>query len=339
MRKPGELSRRSLLLAGISMPAFIVACTPSGPSTPFDPASVDHIFGTTTVSKRPSRVVALGRADADCCVRLGVSPVSMMQDANTPWFRVQAKDLEVEIPPLFNPSNEVLIRDIKSMRPDLVLATDFSLNREQYDAISDFAPVIANPVRDFQLEGYKPWAQNLEMIAAALGESNKVSGISDNVQKVLSASALSYPDLLGTSVVALNLSASLGAGLAVYSPRSIMVAGLVEFGLVPGVSAETLATIGSLSEVNSSTYSVPVSQAPDLQSQIIVAGVFDSKNDDELDRALSQLSATKAGTSDAIVPLQGDLLQVCVTPSPTAIEWMAENIAPDLAKASYLAKL
>lgn len=124
----------------------IVAAAASGSF----PVTIEHAFGETTIDEQPTRVVAWGWGSADDAIALGVIPVAIPfqsfggdEDGVLPWM---AEALEGEEMPLVLPdSQEPPYEDIAAAAPDVILAAYSGITEEEYDLLSEIAPVVAYP--------------------------------------------------------------------------------------------------------------------------------------------------------------------------------------------------
>ena len=57
---------------------------PAGPAETAFPATVEHEYGSTTVPKKPERVVVVGLTEQDTVLQLGYTPVGV-----TEWYGEQ----------------------------------------------------------------------------------------------------------------------------------------------------------------------------------------------------------------------------------------------------------
>ncbi|MGO4418239.1 ABC transporter substrate-binding protein [Streptomyces sp. MCAF7] len=131
------------------------------------PVTIPHKYGSTTIENEPKRIVTVGLTDQDAVLALGKVPVGTTEwnggyeGAIGPWARDElgsAKTPTVLKDTGTGPQTE----KIAALRPDLILAVYGGLTKEQYETLSKFAPVVAQPkeYNDFGV----PWQRQTELI-------------------------------------------------------------------------------------------------------------------------------------------------------------------------------
>ncbi|GHD72984.1 iron-siderophore ABC transporter substrate-binding protein [Streptomyces goshikiensis] len=135
------------------------------------PVTVEHKYGSTTITAQPKKVVTLGLSDQDAVLALGVKPVGAVD-----WFKEQpygkwpwAKDLWGSAPPqVVGERDEYNMEKIAALKPDLIIAQYSGMKKEQYDTLSKIAKVVAQPKgsEDYQAT----WQVMTRQIGKALGK-------------------------------------------------------------------------------------------------------------------------------------------------------------------------
>lgn len=145
---PGVLiSRRSLLVAA-SAGALAAACAPAPTGGGGDAVRIEHRYGVTEIPGVPQRIVTVGLTEQDYPLAFGVVPVLTREwfggqpGALWPWARERAGSA-VPPPPL--DVENLDIERVAAAEPDLVLAMNSGLDRNQYDLLAGIAPTIAQP--------------------------------------------------------------------------------------------------------------------------------------------------------------------------------------------------
>ena len=130
-------------------------------------ASIKGKFGTTTLTSKPTRVVALSWTDADFALALGVKPVGIVKVGTAtggiqPWTKTA---LGSASPTVLDTTDGDPIEAIAALHPDVILATkDYNLTKSYAD-LSKIAPVVTyvtGPNND-------SWQTDFANAAAALG--------------------------------------------------------------------------------------------------------------------------------------------------------------------------
>jgi iron complex transport system substrate-binding protein len=135
------------------------------------PITVEHKYGTTEIEEEPLRVVTLGLSDQDTVLALGITPVGAVD-----WFKEEPYGKWPWTDELWGDSRPEIVgeRDvyreekILDLEPDLIIAQYSGMKKEQYDTLSEIAPVIAQPMdhEDYQA----PWQVMTRQIGKALGK-------------------------------------------------------------------------------------------------------------------------------------------------------------------------
>lgn len=167
------------------------------------PVTIEHKFGETTIEARPERVVSLGYTEQDAILAFGVTPIAVRyafgpeDDVFFPW----ADDLvdDSAEAPVVLPRPEVNVEQIAALDPDLILAVTAGLTDEQYDLLSDIAPVVVQP-EEFKDFG-TPWQVHTEVVGKALGQSEKAEELIAEVEALFETAKAEHPELAGKTFV------------------------------------------------------------------------------------------------------------------------------------------
>ncbi|AXK34908.1 iron-siderophore ABC transporter substrate-binding protein [Streptomyces armeniacus] len=161
------------------------------------PVSLKHKYGTTTVKSEPKRIVTVGLTDQDAVLALGKVPVGTTEwlggykGAVGPWAAGKLGDAK---PPtvLKDTGTGPQTEKIAALRPDLILAVYGGLTKSQYDTLSKFAPVVAQPEKynDFGV----PWQEQTETIGKALGQGPKAAELVDDVEARFTSASKDHPE-------------------------------------------------------------------------------------------------------------------------------------------------
>jgi iron complex transport system substrate-binding protein len=199
---------RASAAAGLLVFATPAACS-SRKSTPAaagagGPVTITHVFGETTISEAPKRVVSAGFTGQDDLLALGVVPVAV-----TSWFGDQPfgvwpwalPKLGSAKPVVLNLDNGIQVQTIAGLKPDLIVATDAGLDRDTYQTLSAIAPTLA------QSDGYpffEPWKDQATAIGQAVFQSRQITSVITGVDKSFAAIADKYPQFKNKRVLLLQ---------------------------------------------------------------------------------------------------------------------------------------
>ncbi|WJY27217.1 iron-siderophore ABC transporter substrate-binding protein [Sporosarcina trichiuri] len=186
------------------------------------PITIKHAFGETVIESKPERVATVQWANHDVALALGVVPVGFsaanygVQDDSgmLPWTAERLKELDASDPNIYQDTDGLDFEAISDSKPDVILAAYSGITQEDYDTLSEIAPVIAYPD--------KPWATTWreQVLLNSEGMGMKQEGeqlIKDTEEKIQQA-ADKYPQLKGKTVAWVNFSAQDMSKLHLYTP-------------------------------------------------------------------------------------------------------------------------
>jgi iron complex transport system substrate-binding protein len=194
--------------AGLLAATTVTACT-SGEDEPATPAAsgaaaavfpvtIEHKFGSTTIEKRPERVVTVGWNDQDPVLALGVVPVStrewFTEYPGYPWV----KDV-LGGKPLTSFSAELNLEAIIKQQPDLILAIYETINKETYDKLSQIAPTVIQS--SAYADEQTPWDVQTLTTGKALGKSAEAQALVDKVNAKITEAKSANPQFAGKTLV------------------------------------------------------------------------------------------------------------------------------------------
>jgi iron complex transport system substrate-binding protein len=190
-----------MFLALASCAGETTSPAPSAPDTAAAfPVTITHKLGTTVIPAEPTRVVALGGADADVAVALGVRPVAMTgyfnaTDGRAPWLAPKLGTAQIEILTGGgeNSESEVPLEKVAALRPDLILASQYFGIDAQYDKLSRIAPVIAYQ----QTQITDSWQDQTMITGRALGRVDQARRVVSEVETKIKQVRDSHPEFQG----------------------------------------------------------------------------------------------------------------------------------------------
>lgn len=172
-------------------------------STSWTPVTIEHKFGTTTVEKRPERIVTIGLTDQDAVLALGTAPVAV-----TNWFgnapgRIFPWATEALAKAEINPlgegnlpevlEDEKQVEKILAARPDLITAIYSGLTEQQYKKFTEAGiAVVAAPqgAADYTT----PWQEATTIIGKAMGKEAEATQLVADVDAKVAAAAADHPE-------------------------------------------------------------------------------------------------------------------------------------------------
>ncbi|MEU5281276.1 iron-siderophore ABC transporter substrate-binding protein [Streptomyces asoensis] len=219
MPRATRASRLSGLLASVALLAVAaVGCGSSGSGSSSDdaegpgsssasgafPVTLDHKYGSTTIESAPRRIVTVGLTDQDAVLALGTVPVGTTEwlggykGAVGPWARDELGGAAAPTV-LKDTGTGPQVEKIAALKPDLILAVYSGLTKAQYESLSTFAPVVAQPkaYNDYGV----PWQQQTEEIGKALGKAAEAKALVSGVEDKFAAAKKARPAFAGATAV------------------------------------------------------------------------------------------------------------------------------------------
>jgi iron complex transport system substrate-binding protein len=240
-----ELSRRTVLRLGfVTVTGLAAGCAASTPDTTENaptasaepgalPVTLDHAYGSTTVSAPPSRVAVVGLGDADVLLALGLIPVLVpvwngsTADGVGTWARPH---LGGAVPvPLANATTDFDLEPIAAASPDLIVAVNNAIEEDVYRRLSAIAPTVLHAPG--QTDWALPWKDVTTRIGAAVGLPGRAAAEVREVEELFArtrAENLRFAERTAALVRVLD-----GGVLRVFSPGSGRGQLLAEMGFQP----------------------------------------------------------------------------------------------------------
>lgn len=233
-----------------SAPASAPAASSEAPAsqeaaTPY-PIVVKHAFGEAVIEKKPERIVTIQWANHDVALALGVVPVGFsaanygVQDDSglLPWTAAKLKELGVEKPNIFQDTDGLDFEAISDAKPDVILAAYSGITQEDYDILSQIAPVVAYQSKPW----VTTWREQVLYNAAGMGMQAEGERLIQDTEKLIQEKAGQYPDMKGKKVVWANFSAKDLSKIHVYTAADPRGAFLLELGMTYPDSVTKLIT-------------------------------------------------------------------------------------------------
>ncbi len=311
----------------------------AGGATGEFPRTVQHVYGETTIEEAPERVATVSWVNHDVATALGVVPVGMPStdfgangSGSTDWFDAALAESGAEAPQTYSETDGIDYEAIAALEPDVILGAYSGVTREEYDKLSEIAPVVAYP-EDAVAYGTS-WQDSTELIGEALGREEKAQEVVADVEQQIEDTAAQHPELEGTSFVYGTIDPAAADQIYAYTEVDNRPKLLGALGMVHS-EAVTKAAEGKEGEF-AITWSPEKADA--LTSDVFVSWAADEgvREDIEKDPLLSRIPAVANGG----LVLQTDAQEVLSVSaaSPLSIPWALENVVPEIAEAARAAK-
>lgn len=167
------------------------------------PVTIKTALGTATIEKAPQRVVTVGWSDQDFAVSLGVAPIGTPEitwggnaNKSTDWYDAALKKMGGQQPTRYSDADGTPVDKIAALKPDLILATNSRMTKEEYTKLSQIAPVVAYPGQPWGTS----WQQSLDLVGKALGKSAEAAKLKTDTESSIKNAVAKYPAIKDKSV-------------------------------------------------------------------------------------------------------------------------------------------
>ena len=199
------------------------------------PITIKHAFGETVIESKPERVVTIMWANHDVALALGVVPVGFsaanygVQDDSglLPWTKKKLEELGVTNPNVFQDTAGLDFEAISDADPDVILAAYSGITQEEYDTLSEIAPVVAYPEQPWVIT----WREQVRMNAAGMGMIAEGEQLIKDIEQLLADKVAQYPELQGVKAVFAYFSPADLSSYYIYTPGDPRGEFLLELGM------------------------------------------------------------------------------------------------------------
>ncbi|MDV6231791.1 iron-siderophore ABC transporter substrate-binding protein [Rhodococcus cercidiphylli] len=286
------------------------------------PVVIDHIYGSTTIAEKPTRIVTLGVSDADAVIALGTVPVgnagyTFYETGLGPWTDELVGDAPLT---LLGSESEPNFELIASLAPDLITGLNAGFDEATYARLSDIAPTVARPA------GSAAYAVDREVatdtIARAMGERERGEELNAQTTAALEQVRAAHPEFAGkTAAVVLPYDGQFGA----YLP------GDARGTFVTSLGFEIPEPI--LAQDDGTNFFVPVSAENISQLDADVVLYLGTSEDIDVVAENPIFGTLTAARNDAIVPLSIDQRGAITYNSVLSIPFAIDAVVPRVADA------
>ncbi|WP_168120892.1 iron-siderophore ABC transporter substrate-binding protein [Paenibacillus sp. HB172176] len=199
------------------------------------PITIKHAFGETVIESKPERVATIQWANHDVALALGVVPVGFsaanygVQDDSglLPWTAAKLKDLGVSDPNIFQDTDGLDFEAISDSNPDVILAAYSGITQEDYDTLSQIAPVVPYQTKPW----VTTWREQVLFNAEGMGMKAEGEQLIKDTEDLIKEKASAYPQIQGKKVAFANFSAKDLSKINIYTPADPRGAFLEELGM------------------------------------------------------------------------------------------------------------
>ncbi|MFV0412171.1 MAG: ABC transporter substrate-binding protein [Oscillospiraceae bacterium] len=197
----------SVAACSAAQPASSAATASSAASSTAAPAGqeypivIQHAFGETVINEKPERVATIAWANQDTPLALGVMPVGFSMANFGPvdeygmhsWTAAKVAELGVSAPNVFQDTDGLDYEAISDAQPDVILAAYSGLTQEEYDLLSEIAPVVAYPRAPWQTY----WREQIVLNATGMGMKAEGEQYVAEMEELIASTTAEYPQLEG----------------------------------------------------------------------------------------------------------------------------------------------
>ncbi|QQM55317.1 iron-siderophore ABC transporter substrate-binding protein [Rhodococcus pyridinivorans] len=336
-------SKRLLTIAAASVAVALglTACGSSDSSDTADsgsagsgeyPITIEHALGTVTLDEKPERVATVNWANHEVPLALGVVPVGMAaanfgdDDGNgmLPWVEERLEELGAETPVLFDETDGIDFEAVSDTNPDVILAAYSGLTQEDYETLSEIAPVVAYPEAPWATS----WRDMIELNSAGLGMAEEGEELVASLEQEIADAAAAHPELEGKATMFLtHVDTADLSQVSFYTANDTRAAFFEDLGLATPKSVADASTDDAFSK------KVSAEQVDVFDDVQIIVTYGDQELVDALEAdPLSQMPAVRNGS---IVFLDGSgPLGTAANPTPLAISWVLSDYVQLLSDAA-----
>lgn len=199
------------------------------------PIEIDHAFGSTVIEEEPTRVVTIGWANQDTPIALGVVPVGYSMANFGPvdefgmheWTAKGISDLGEQSPNVFQDAAGTDYEAISLADPDVILAAYHGMTEEEYNLLSQIAPVVAYP----EMAWATLWRDQIIVNATALGLEEQGRAYVKQMEDLIDEKKAEYPQVNGVTGAFIWVDATDLSNFYLYTPVDTRAAYLTDLGV------------------------------------------------------------------------------------------------------------
>lgn len=299
----------------------------------YQPVTINHAFGKTTITERPERVAAWGWASADASIALGTVPVAMQEfsygadeQGLMPWTREALHREGAKVPTLLAETQEPPYEQIAEAAPDVILANYSGITQKQYDTLSKIAPTIAYPETPWAT----PWRDVVTTVGKVLGKPDEARQLLRDIDAEVAAAAEQHPEFQGKTVAAVAVDPS---AFYVYKGADPRVQFLEDLGFTVAPSVSRLST-----DESSFYYTLSLENLDKLTSDVLVSYAPSEQRASQIANS-EPLQVMPQVQEGAVASIAGEGYVASVSP-PTALSmtWGLNEYVSQLSQAAKAAQ-
>ncbi|KOT31015.1 ABC transporter substrate-binding protein [Streptomyces caelestis] len=300
------------------------------------PVTIKHALGVTEIPSKPQRVATVNWANDEVPLALGVVPVGMARanfgdddgDGVLPWVEKRLKELNAKTPVLFDETDGIDFEAVADTKPDVILASYSGLTEQDYETLSQIAPVVAYP----EAAWATPWRDIIRLNSKAIGLADEGDELIADLERQIEKTAAKYPQLKGkTAMFMTHVSSKNVSQVGFYTTHDTRTHFFTDLGLKIPASVS-----GPSGATKKFVLTKSAEHIDDFNDVDIITGYGDDKG--ELLKALKKdplTSKLAAVERDSVYLLPGSTpLATAANPTPLSIPYVLEDYVKALAEAA-----
>ena len=287
------------------------------------PLTITHGLGEVVIEEKPENIVAIAWGNPDVPLALGVVPVGISEANFGPrdergllaWTAKAFEDLGVT-PNVFDDTDGWDYEAIADCNPDVILAAYSGLSKEEYDNLSEIAPVVAYP----EIAWTTTWQEETVNDAIAMGLETEGRALVEETEALIAEKLSAYPLLEGKNVAFFWLSEDDLGTFYIYTNNDPRAAFLGDLGFVTPESVTSLID-------DPTQFSITVSaENADLLDDIDIIITYGTESLVSAIKADGRFSKIPAVENEAFVLLDSnDVLAAASTPTVLSIPYCIDD--------------
>jgi len=300
----------------------------------WQPVTVEHAFGETVIEEKPERVATVDFANQEVPLALGIVPVGMSKmtwgdddgDGVQQWTEDRLEELGADTPVLFDETDGYDFEAVAGTEPDVILAGYSGLTEDDYNTLSEIAPVVAYPDNPWATE----WRDSIIQNATGLGMEAEGEQLVADLEQTIADALATRPELEGTTGMFLtHVDPADLSEINFYSAADTRSKYLIDLGME--IAPSIVEATGDSTDYAGSISAERAEELADVDVIITYGGqeLIDAL---EGDPVLSQLPAVE---NEAIVTLDGaEAMGTAANPTALSVPALVEDYVNLLADAA-----
>lgn len=320
----------ALLAAGCGAPSGSGA-DGSASGGDWSPVTIEHTYGSTTVDKKPERIVAVGWSDEATLLELGIVPVGMNastyagdDEGYLPWDLEKLEEMGAEKPELINTDDGISAEQVANLAPDLVLGVQSGMEKAEYEQLSQVAPTVPYLDEPWMTS----WKDQTAAIGKAVGKPEEAEKIAADASAHIDGLAKDHPEFKDTTYAVGSIMPSTGE-LGFYIGKDARVILMEQLGFTPAGFTKDLPVedgqfYGTLSMEN----------ADKIDADVLVMWYNSAEERKQLEGNAVFQKVDAVQNSGYIAYDDAEQSMAISTPNPLTIPWVMDGYTERLSAAA-----